>query len=114
MKLKELESLMQVCCRSSQTSRGGVRRRTPHAAPAAACPLPARRCCTISPRPPVQDIAPFEDPKIELEQYPTGPHIAARMLYTVRPRLSGTKQGSLISGYASVGLKQHHHTPECR
>ncbi|EFN52561.1 hypothetical protein CHLNCDRAFT_138547 [Chlorella variabilis] len=31
----------------------------------------------------MQDIAPFEDPKIELEQYPTGPHIAARMLYTV-------------------------------
>ncbi|KAK6151817.1 hypothetical protein DH2020_014452 [Rehmannia glutinosa] len=24
----------------------------------------------------------FENPKIELEQYPTGPHIASRMLYT--------------------------------
>lgn len=24
----------------------------------------------------------FSDPKIELEQYPTGPHIASRMLYT--------------------------------
>jgi predicted RNA methylase len=31
-----------------------------------------------------QDIAPFADPKIELEQYPTGPHLAARLLYTVR------------------------------
>ncbi|KAI3430752.1 hypothetical protein D9Q98_009164 [Chlorella vulgaris] len=31
----------------------------------------------------MQDIAPFEEPKVELEQYPTGPHIAARMLYTV-------------------------------
>jgi hypothetical protein len=35
--------------------------------------------------PGLQDIAPFEEPKVELEQYPTGPHIAARMLYTVRP-----------------------------
>ncbi|XP_066372079.1 uncharacterized protein [Miscanthus floridulus] len=24
----------------------------------------------------------FPDPKVELEQYPTGPHIASRMLYT--------------------------------
>jgi rRNA N6-adenosine-methyltransferase METTL5 len=31
-----------------------------------------------------QDIAPFAKPKIELEQYPTGPHLAARLLYTVR------------------------------
>lgn len=31
-----------------------------------------------------QDIAPFEDPKIELEQYPTGPHLASRLLFTVR------------------------------
>ncbi|KAJ0818212.1 hypothetical protein HanPI659440_Chr00c03g0710171 [Helianthus annuus] len=25
----------------------------------------------------------FQNPKIELEQYPTGAHIASRMLYTV-------------------------------
>lgn len=31
----------------------------------------------------MQDIAPFADPKVELEQYPTGPHLAARLLYTV-------------------------------
>ena len=31
----------------------------------------------------MQDIAPFEDPKIDLEQYPTGPHLAARLLFTV-------------------------------
>lgn len=30
-----------------------------------------------------QEIAPFEEPKIELEQYPTGPHLASRLLYTV-------------------------------
>lgn len=35
----------------------------------------------------VQDIEPFHKPKIELEQYPTGPHLAARMLYTVRVHL---------------------------
>jgi len=37
-----------------------------------------------------QDIAPFADPKIELEQYPTGPHLAARLLYTVRPEINFT------------------------
>ncbi|EEF48218.1 S-adenosylmethionine-dependent methyltransferase, putative [Ricinus communis] len=28
------------------------------------------------------DLQQFSNPKIELEQYPTGPHIASRMLYT--------------------------------
>ncbi|TKY44605.1 Methyltransferase protein 5 [Spatholobus suberectus] len=27
----------------------------------------------------------FPHPKVELEQYPTGPHIASRMLFTVFP-----------------------------
>ncbi len=31
-----------------------------------------------------QDIAPFASPRIELEQYPTGPHLASRLLFTVR------------------------------
>lgn len=31
----------------------------------------------------VQDIEPFGEPKVELEQYPTGPEIASRMLFTV-------------------------------
>lgn len=30
----------------------------------------------------MQDIAPFQTPKIELEQYPTGAHLASRLLYT--------------------------------
>ncbi|KAG0006144.1 Methyltransferase-like protein 5 [Modicella reniformis] len=30
----------------------------------------------------LQDVAVFENPKIKLEQYPTTPHLAARMLYT--------------------------------
>ena len=30
-----------------------------------------------------QDIAPFDSPKVELEQYPTGPHLASRLLFTV-------------------------------
>jgi len=32
----------------------------------------------------VQDIAVFDKPKMELEQYPTGPHLASRLLFTVR------------------------------
>ena len=73
MKLKELEMLMQV--------GAGAR---PHmhmqlaARPSwrltllAACPLPH-----------AQDVAPFEKPKVELEQYPTGPHLASRLLFAV-------------------------------
>jgi predicted RNA methylase len=30
-----------------------------------------------------QDIEPFAQPKVQLEQYPTGADIASRMLYTV-------------------------------
>lgn len=28
-------------------------------------------------------MAPFEKPKVELEQYPTGPHLASRLLFAV-------------------------------
>jgi hypothetical protein len=31
----------------------------------------------------MQDIEPFTQPKVQLEQYPTGADIASRMLYTV-------------------------------
>jgi hypothetical protein len=31
----------------------------------------------------MQDIQPFQDPVINLEQYPTSAHIAARLLFTV-------------------------------
>ncbi|PNH10838.1 Methyltransferase-like protein 5, partial [Tetrabaena socialis] len=30
-----------------------------------------------------KDIAPFPNPKVELEQYPTGPHLASRLLFAV-------------------------------
>lgn len=39
--------------------------------------------CITGPR--RQDIAPFDSPKVELEQYPTGPHLASRLLFTVMP-----------------------------
>ena len=32
----------------------------------------------------LQDIAPFRKPKVDLEQYPTGPDLASRLLFTVR------------------------------
>lgn len=62
MKLKELHSLMQVRFGVSLSLR------------IAAC---LSMCCYV------QDIAVFEDPKVELEQYPTGPHLASRFLFTV-------------------------------
>lgn len=52
--------------------------------PPAACHLPPAP--SLTPASALQDIAPFEEPKIELEQYPTGPHLASRLLYTVRWR----------------------------
>jgi predicted RNA methylase len=30
------------------------------------------------------DLEQFSNPKVEFEQYPTGPHIASRMLFTVK------------------------------
>lgn len=84
MKLKELESLMQVqrvvcgynaCCYQCK--------RCPHV-PATAPPRSHRRLALPPPPCHPQDIAPFANPKIELEQYPTGPHLASRLLYTVR------------------------------
>ena len=38
----------------------------------------------------LQDVEAFDSPIVELEQYPTGVEIAARMLYTVSPRLDPT------------------------
>jgi hypothetical protein len=42
---------------------------------------------------PQQDMQPFSNPKVELEQYPTGPHIASRMLYTVSCCPGGSNVG---------------------
>ena len=78
MKLKELESLMQAsqlphvtCGRRLGCTAGTGRGGQPRGEPA-------------QPSTTLQDIAPFANPKIELEQYPTGPHLASRLLYTVR------------------------------
>lgn len=37
-----------------------------------------------------QDIQPFSQPKVELEQYPTGPHLASRLLFTVPHVVEGS------------------------
>ena len=34
----------------------------------------------------MQDVTPFSQPQLHLEQYATGPHIAARMLHVVLPQ----------------------------
>ncbi len=36
----------------------------------------------------LQGVELFAEPKAALEQYPTGPHLAACMLYTVRPQIA--------------------------
>ena len=64
MKLKELQSLMQV------NAEAGRRIRNMSAV--------ANKFSLF-----MQDIAVFDDPKVDLEQYPTGPHLASRLLFTV-------------------------------
>ncbi|KAF8062679.1 Mettl5 [Scenedesmus sp. PABB004] len=61
----------------------------------------------------MQDIAPFDSPKPALEQYPTGPDIASRMLYTIESAYGdiagrvvadlGTGTGMLAIGAALLG-----------
>lgn len=46
----------------------------------------------------LQDIKPFETPRLDLEQYPTGVEIAARMLYTVSVFLSCVMASTLVFG----------------
>ncbi|KAI7872979.1 S-adenosyl-L-methionine-dependent methyltransferase [Spinellus fusiger] len=50
----------------------------------------------------LQDCSVFSDPKIQYEQYPTTPHLAARMLYTadtVYDDIEGKVVGDFGSGY---------------
>ena len=39
----------------------------------------------------LQQVDVFENPKVDLEQYPTTPHIAAHMLYTIDNTLVTSK-----------------------
>lgn len=96
MRLKELESLMQVgihpfpSCSPIRGSRGKSRlpiAPTYHAICSLSPDHVSDAPLTAPAPPPPQDIAPFAEPKIELEQYPTGPHLAARLLYTVSASL---------------------------
>jgi len=41
--------------------------------------------------------------QVELEQYPTGPHIASRMLYTVSAALASCSDSDALPGFASGG-----------
>lgn len=44
----------------------------------------------------LEDIEVFENPKVELEQYPTKPHIASHMLYTMQASYQDV-EGKLIA-----------------
>ncbi|KDP33707.1 hypothetical protein JCGZ_07278 [Jatropha curcas] len=62
------------------------------------------------------DLQQFSNPKVELEQYPTGPHIASRMLYTAENSFGdvsnkvvadfGCGCGTLGSAAALLGAEQ--------
>ncbi|KAK9839252.1 hypothetical protein WJX81_004343 [Elliptochloris bilobata] len=51
----------------------------------------------------LQDVSPFERPKVELEQYPTRAHIAARMLYTVG-NTYGELEGMVVDLGCGTGM----------
>ena len=71
MKLKELQSLMQVC------------HALPRSVNIVATPM-SHSAIYLLKDVDMQDISVFENPKLDLEQYPTGPHLASRLLFTVR------------------------------
>lgn len=56
----------------------------------------------------LEDVEVFENPKVELEQYPTKPHIASHMLYTMQASY-GDVEGKLVAdlgcgcGVLSIG-----------
>lgn len=48
----------------------------------------------------LSDVAPFENPKVDLEQVPTSAHIASRMLFTAANTYSDI-EGSLVGDFGS-------------
>ncbi|GJP43380.1 hypothetical protein CLOM_g2850 [Closterium sp. NIES-68] len=53
------------------------------------------------------DVQQFDNPKIELEQYPTGPHIASRMLYEIHSRFDEVEGRSVLDlgcGCGTLGI----------
>uniref|UniRef100_A0A1D1ZTQ7 Methyltransferase-like protein 5 n=1 Tax=Auxenochlorella protothecoides TaxID=3075 RepID=A0A1D1ZTQ7_AUXPR len=64
----------------------------------------------------MQEVSPFLQPKVELEQYPTGAHLASRLLYTVANSYGefegkvvadlGCGTGMLAIGAAALGAGQ--------
>ncbi|XP_072978562.1 uncharacterized protein [Typha angustifolia] len=53
------------------------------------------------------DLQQFSDPKVELEQYPTGPHIASRLLYTAENTfddISGKVVADFGCGCGTLGI----------
>ena len=58
----------------------------------------------------VQDVTPFDHPKVELEQYSTGAHIAAHMMYTVSSSPGWTACIAVVPKELSQGQAQVGHT----
>ncbi|KAJ1505852.1 Methyltransferase-like protein 5 [Coelomomyces lativittatus] len=48
----------------------------------------------------LQCIQPFKHPKVNLEQYPTSPHLASRLVYTAET-VYGDIQGKVVADFGT-------------
>ncbi|XP_063680017.1 rRNA N6-adenosine-methyltransferase METTL5-like [Bolinopsis microptera] len=52
----------------------------------------------------LQDVAQFSHPKLELEQYPTDPHLAASVLYTAQTSFGDIEDKAVLDMGAGCGI----------
>eukprot|EP00889_Picochlorum_renovo_P002689 jgi/Picre1/29719/NNA_005102.t1 len=52
----------------------------------------------------LQDVAVFRDPKVELEQYPTGAHLASRLLYTAATSFDDVESKLVVDLGCGTGM----------
>ena len=52
----------------------------------------------------LQDVAQFSHPKLELEQYPTDPHLAASVLYTAQSSFGDIEDKAVLDIGAGCGI----------
>ena len=52
----------------------------------------------------LQQVEPFKDPKVQLEQYPTSPHLAARVIFTASEVYNDIVDKSVVDLGCGTGI----------